>query len=578
MNPGIRHRAAAVWFLLAALVLRAAPNEGAEVLVIFNSRSPESKAVAEHYARKRSVPPEQVTGFDLPVGGSITRKDYTELLQNPLKSWMESKRLATWTNEPVPASGNFPAGVKYTLTESRIRYLLLCYDIPWYILNDATLREDTNGIPDVVRRNDACLDQEICLLPRLGHYKFTGLTTNPFSSITNASFIHPRNGAFAISRLDGPTPAIAMGLVDKALEAEARGLWGHAYIDLRGITSGAYSSGDVIITNAATGAKRLGFETFVDNLPETFRVGYPMSQIGLYVGWYDAKVTGPFTRPEMEFLPGAFGYHLHSFSGANLRSRTDHWVGPMLDRGVTSTMGCVAEPYLSFTPHPGVFLERWGYLGMTFAEAAMTSHPVLSWQTVVVGDPLYRPFRLNPLQYGEMLAMANSPLTAYAMVRKVNIDLLLGRLPDPRNPFPSATSPELVATQVAEAQREFLEGQPMAKVNAVLAEKIARLYWSRSWATKAAEWYALALAAPDCTPRQRVRLHYNSVEAFRILDRPRSAYDALEEVMKADPDRSDALNLRTRQLQFAREMRDKPRTDQALVEVQRLTPTNAPPK
>jgi hypothetical protein len=241
-------------------------------------------------------------------------------------------------------------------------------------------------------------------------------------------------------------------------------------------------------------------------------------------------------------------------------------------------MGCVAEPYLSFTPHPGVFLERWGYLGMTFAEAAMTAHPVLSWQTVVVGDPLYRPFRLNPLQYGEMLAMANSPLTAYAMVRKVNIDLLLGRLPDPRNPFPSTTSPELAATQVAEAQREFLEGQPMAKINAVLAEKIARLYWSRSWASKAAEWYALALAAPDCTPRQRVRLHFNSVEAYRILDRPRSAYDALEEVMKADPDRSDALNLRTRQLQFAREMRDKARTDQAMAEVQRLTPTNAPPK
>jgi hypothetical protein len=79
-------------------------------------------------------------------------------------------------------------------------------------------------------------------------------------------------------------------------------------------------------------------------------------------------------------------------------------------------MGCVAEPYLDFTPHPGEYLERWGYLGMTFGEAAMTCHPVLSWQTVVIGDPLYRPFRLTPLQYGEMLSLAISPLTAYALV------------------------------------------------------------------------------------------------------------------------------------------------------------------
>jgi hypothetical protein len=109
-------------------------------------------------------------------------------------------------------------------------------------------------------------------------------------------------------------------------------------------------------------------------------------------------------------------------------------------------MGCVAEPYLDFTPHPGVFLERWGFLGMTFGEAAITCHPVLSWQTVVIGDPLYRPFRLNPLQYGEMLALANSPLTGYALVRKVNIDLLLGRLPDGRMPGGPGLSAEANAS------------------------------------------------------------------------------------------------------------------------------------
>jgi len=580
MNPVFRLRGAvvALYALAAALLLQAAPNEGREVLVLFNSRSPESKAVAEHYAKRRSVPESQVVGFDLPVTPSLSRTDYTALLQNPLIGWMESHRLATWTREPVPASGNVPAGMKLTLTDSPIRYLLLCYGMPWFIYNDPGLREDTNGIPDVIRRNDACLDQDLCLIPRLGHFKFTGLTSNPFASVTNASIIHPRNGAFAISRLDGPTPEIAMGLVDKAIEAEARGLWGHAYIDLRGITNGPYARGDVMITNAATAAKRLGFETFVDNRPETFEVGYPMSQIGLYVGWYDSGVTGPFTRPAMEFMPGAFAYHLHSFSAGNIRSRDETWVGPLLARGATCTMGCVAEPYLDFTPHPGVFLERWGFLGMTFGEAAITCHPVLSWQTVVIGDPLYRPFRLNPLQYGEMLALANSPLTGYALVRKVNIDLLLGRLPDGRMPGGPGLSAEANASVVADRQREFLEGQPMSTNNAVVAEKIGRLYWNASRVSRSVDWYANAMAAPDCTPRQRVRLLLDSVEAFRVLDRPRSAFDALEEVMKADPDRADRLKIRTRQLQFAREMRDAAKIGELAAEVQRLTPTNAPAK
>lgn len=51
---------------------------------------------------------------------------------------------------------------------------------------------------------------------------------------------------------------------------------------------------------------------------------------------------------------------------------------------------------------------------MTFGEASMACRPALSWQTVAIGDPLYRPFRLNPIQYGEMLSMANNPLSAYA--------------------------------------------------------------------------------------------------------------------------------------------------------------------
>jgi len=330
-----------------------------------------------------------------------------------------------------------------------------------------------------------------------------------------------------------------------------------------------------MITNAASAAKRLGFETLVDNRPETVGNGFPMSQIGLYVGWYESHVVGPFTAPTMEFMPGAFAYHLHSFSGANLRSRDENWVGPLLAKGATCTMGCVAEPYLDLTPHPGVFLERWGYLGMSFGEAAVTCHPMLSWQTVVVGDPLYRPFRLNPIQYGEMLALANSPLTAYALVRKVNVDILNQRVPVvPNSPLPRDRA--LSEFEILARNREMLQSQPLAERSSVVSEVIARLYWNEAKASQAAKWYSHALAASDATPRQRIRLLLDSVEAYRVLDRPRSAYEALEEVIRLDPARDDLRNLRNRQLQFARDMRDQPLQERLRLEILRISGTNSP--
>jgi tetratricopeptide (TPR) repeat protein len=353
-----------------------------------------------------------------------------------------------------------------------------------------------------------------------------------------------------VTRLDGPTPEIARGLVDKALEAESRGLWGHAYIDLRAITNGPYWWGDRMITNAAVAAKRLGFETFVDNQPASLGVGYPLSQVALYVGWYDSGVTGPFYRASVEFLPGAFAYHLHSFSAANLRSASENWVGPLLARGATATMGCVAEPYLEFTPNPAMFLERWGYVGMTLGEAATAAHPVLSWQTVVVGDPLYRPFGRLLADDGKRLDAANDPSTAYALVRNANLQVMAGR--------------------PVEAVRDQLEGQRWATNHAVVAEKIGRLYWSGIRVRRALEWYDTALGLTNATPMQRRRLLLDSIEAHRVLGQPAEAYRCLEQLIVTSPPDVDRHELRIRQLQFARDMRDVEKITSVSNEVQRL--------
>lgn len=541
-----------VWLGLFA-VLHWVQGTGNEVLVVYNAQMPASEAVARHYARKRSVPDSQLLGLRLPQTGTISRPEYLSAIEDPVRRHLVDKGLAEWVPDPSPPPPGRKASAKHRLrlVRSEVRYLLLCYGVPWYIPQDPSTRSDTQGIPPQFQRNDASVDDELALLPRPGLHDPIATVPNPVFGVTNGVRIHPIHGVFMVTRLDGPTPEIARGLVDKALEAESGGLWGHAHIDMRGLTEGPYLTGDLMITNAAKAAKRLGFETFVDNLPASLGVGYPLSQVALYVGWYDSGVTGPFYRSNVEFMPGAFAYHIHSFSAANLRSASENWVGPLLARGVTATMGCVAEPYLEFTPNPSMLLERWGYAGMTLGEASTAARPVFSWQTVVVGDPLYRPFSRPLIEDGRRLDAADDPRTAYALVRQANQQLLAGRTP--------------------ESVRDQLEQQRWATNHATVAEKIARLYWTGIRVRSALEWYDTALSLTNVTPMQRRRLLSDSIEAHRVLGQPAEAYRRLEQLIAASPPDVDLHELRIRQLQFAREMRDADKVAAISNEVRRLS-------
>ncbi len=221
-----------------------------------------------------------------------------------------------------------------------------------------------------LRRNGAAVESELCTQPTQDPtLRLAGPRHTPGYAITNAITFNPNNGLLIVARLDGPSAAAARQLVDKAMFAETNGLWGRAYFDLRGITNGAYKTGDDWIRAASESSRVYGFETIVDNNPDTFPDAFPMSQIALYAGWYQWNACGPFARPKVEFMEGAFAYHLHSFSASTLRSTTKSWCGPLIAAGATATMGCVDEPYLEGTPDIGVFFDRW-LSGFSFGEAA----------------------------------------------------------------------------------------------------------------------------------------------------------------------------------------------------------------
>lgn len=64
---------------------------------------------------------------------------------------------------------------------------------------------------------------------------------------------------------------------------------------------------------------------------------------------------------------------------------------PPLEKGADVTVGNVYEPFLGACHRFDIFADRL-LDGYTVAEASWMSMPVLSWQGVVFGDPLYRPY------------------------------------------------------------------------------------------------------------------------------------------------------------------------------------------
>ncbi len=517
-------------FLSALVVLISAwtcwaANPGDEVVVIYNSRLPESKALADFYARKRVVPPQQILGFNMTDGEEMSREEFRNELQRPLAKKLEDLNLWRTGRGDLPGTNGTRVRVTRKVVESKIRYAVLCYGVPLKIRRDTSLveAEEATMRPEL-RRNEAAVDSELACLPlTYSGYTLAGPLVNNLYTTTNATLLHPTNGVLIVARLDGPTPALARGLVEKALQAEAEGLWGRAYFDLRNIADPGYKIGDEWIRNASQVAQLVGYDTIVDEGGDTFPASFPLSQVAIYMGWYRENVSGPFVLPKVEFMPGAFAYHLHSFSASSLRITNHNWVGPLLSKGATCTMGTVDEPYLTGTPDVSAFAGRWMYYGFTFGEAACASQTILSWQTTVVGDPLYRPFGKSAQELHQSLVASKSKLLDWSTLRLANLS---------RNQGMSAA--ELAA---------ILEDTPMTKESAVLTEKLAELYVAQGKPASAIAAYERTLTL-DPSPQQRIRLRLTLGEKYTAAKNHELARKNYEKLLEEDPDYTDAIGIR----------------------------------
>ena len=101
-----------------------------------------------------------------------------------------------------------------------------------------------------------------------------------------------------------------------------------------------------------------------------------------------------FEPPPDTWKPGA-AQDLHSA----YRGSPQSLIGRSRTRRVTGVAGYVGEPFLDGTIRPDILFPAY-VGGLNLIEAYYAAMPYLSWQTVVVGDPLCAPFRLKDIAAG----------------------------------------------------------------------------------------------------------------------------------------------------------------------------------
>jgi len=383
------------------------PNE---ILVIANKDIEESMSLARYYCAQRGVPDKNILA--LPLGAdlkdAISRDNYEKQLVEPIRQKFFTERLVgeikcllTIYGVPIKVGGR---GVledqKDKLNElnrlaeqekqilERLKQAGLTDSEEYKQINRrlAQLQVTIDRING--RETHASVDSELSLV-LFDSYDLYRWQPNMLKDEVRSS----NSVTLMVSRLDGPDYDIIKGLVDKAITAEKNGLKGIAYIDSRGITSrNMYGHYDQSLRNLAAFTKsETEIPVIEERAAKLFAPG-TCPQTAIYCGWYSVKKY----VDAFDFVDGAIGYHIASFEAVSLRDpNSSQWCPAMLMDGITATLGPVAEPYLHTFPEPRAFFPKL-YEGNCLVEAYYSTTPVNSWQMLLIGDPLYRPFKVFP--------------------------------------------------------------------------------------------------------------------------------------------------------------------------------------
>jgi uncharacterized protein (TIGR03790 family) len=386
-----------------------------EVLVVANKNAARSIGLAQYYMQQRNIPQTNLVELWVTDKEWCSRRDYEKRVIYKVRNHIKAKNLGKKIRCIVTVFG-VPLKVQPPeMTSEEIEELERLRKSRESLSNRMKALDDTQKEPTENLRNEidaiekrisvlnrdnqrASLDSELALVLR-DDYPLSGWIPNPFFIGFKNKNLSKKN-IMLVSRLDGPTEQIVKRIIDDSIETEKKGLAGSAYFDARWKRSADdknqkpkvdYGFYDRSIYSAADLVVKSGrMPVVVNNEPELFKTG-ECPGAALYCGWYSL---GQYV-PAFTWQKGAVGYHIASSECSTLKRKDSQvWCKRMLEEGVAATLGPTSEPYVQAFPVPEIFFGLLLDGRLSLAECYALSKPFWSWQMVLIGDPLYRPFAL----------------------------------------------------------------------------------------------------------------------------------------------------------------------------------------
>lgn len=405
-----------VALMAASGATSAAAQSAANVAVVVNDESPASQQIAEYYVRKRGVPAANVIHIKTSSDEAIERAAYAATIEEPIAAAL--------------ANGSL---------QDRVLYLVLTKGVPLRINGTAGLTGTTSSV-----------DSELTLLYRRlagANVPVAGRVVNPYFLGTREvreakPFTHRDFDIYLVTRLDAFTVPEVLALIDKGSAPVTEGKivldQQDKLVDRAGETwleqaadrlTAAGQSDRVVLEKTVQGARDvspvMGYYSWGSNDPRNrvrrFGMGFVAGSLAATYVSSDART---FREPPADWMPNGDWNDKKGFFAGSPQTL----VGDLIREGATGVAGHVEEPYLQSTIRPEVLFPAY-LAGFNLVEAFYLAMPHVSWQTVVVGDPLATPFPRKTLSPGDIEDAIDATTTLPGLLSKRRVSAVGAQAP-----------------------------------------------------------------------------------------------------------------------------------------------------
>jgi len=347
-----------LFFLLCIIELRGA-GSGLNVVVVVNQNSTNSIQLANYYAERRQVPPQNVLRINWP-GGNVewNDSDFVNVLYNPLVTMLATRQL---TNQ--------------------VDYVVLSMDIPYRVNSSSSKPNSTTSALFYGFKQDNA-SELVCSMATTSTNLYAG-SEGVFRSTPPTS---ANSNSWLVTMITHSNLALAKQIVDSGAMSDR-----------------TFPTQTVYLAKSTDFGRNVRYVAFDNAIFNTrLRGNYSVLRTNSNFNWVFGHCLGLqqgiifSTVPDTTFAPGAMADNVTSYGGTLFEDGSGQFKFlAYLTAGASGGYGTVTEPcnYLEKFPSP----QNYFYQARGFSLAECYYQSLTNpYQGVIVGEPLAAPFAQPP--------------------------------------------------------------------------------------------------------------------------------------------------------------------------------------